>query len=42
MDHGDFDVGGYCLNQEKMGAMTFEECIVIAMAKAKNKIDNNR
>lgn len=42
MDHGDFDVGGYCLNQEKMGAMTFEECIVIAMAKARNKIDNNR
>lgn len=29
----DFDVGGYCLDKEKEGNVTFEQCIGIAAAK---------
>lgn len=31
--HGDFDVGGYCLDREKKGIVTFEECLGIAASK---------
>lgn len=37
MDRGDFDVGRYCLNQEKKGAITFEQCLGLAVAKASGK-----
>ena len=28
-----FDVGRYCLDQERAGRVTFEECLVIAASK---------
>ena len=34
MGHRDFDVGRYCLNEEKKGVMTFEQCLGLAVAKA--------
>ncbi len=33
MSRGDFDVGKYCLNEEKKGVMTFEQCLGMAVAK---------
>lgn len=34
MSNPNFDVGGYCLKQEKKGAMTFNECMGTAILKA--------
>ena len=33
MDERDFNVGGYCLNEEKKGTMTFEQCLGLSVIK---------